>query len=171
LKDRGNTGVTSELAIANVVSKPGLTNFAMFIYDQNGLIDYVCETLASGQVEYINLANWGFINPGFRGSSIISATFWEHAVFDSRGGFMRNVVGLAAVKVERSGTTLASPIPGDESAGNAGFPIPGPLPFNGPAAPRCPGQPGPLPPAPGTATPSVPTPAFPTGSPPPPPIP
>jgi hypothetical protein len=171
LKDRDNTGVTSELAIANVVSKPGITNFAMFIYDQNGLIDYICETLSSGQVEYINLANWGFVNPGFRGSAVISATFWEHDVFDSRGGFTRNLVGLAAVKVERSGTTLASPIPGDESAGNAGFPIPGPLPFNGPAAPRCPGQPGPLPPGPATATASVPTPGPPPGSPPAPPIP
>jgi hypothetical protein len=141
LKDRQGTGVTSELAIANIVPKPGLTNFAIFIYDQNGLIDYLCETLNSHQVEYIDLANWGFIHPGFKGSAIISATFWEHEVFDSHGGFARNVVGLAAVKVERSGTTLGNPIPGDESAGNEGFPIPGPFPFAGPAAPSCPGQP------------------------------
>jgi hypothetical protein len=41
LKDRGGTGVTSEVAIANVVPKPGLTNFAIYIYDQTGLIDYL----------------------------------------------------------------------------------------------------------------------------------
>jgi hypothetical protein len=124
------------------VPKPGLTNFAIFIYDQNGLIDYLCETLSSRQVEYIDLANWGFIHPGFKGSAVISATFWEHEVWDSSGGFARNVVGLAALKVERTGTTLGNPIPGDESAGNIGFPIPGPFPFTGPAAPNCPGQSG-----------------------------
>lgn len=160
LKDWHGTGVTTELAIANVVSKPGFTNFALFIFDQNGLLDYVCESLSNGQVEYINLANWGFINPGFKGSALVSATFWEHEVFDRSGGFTRNLVGLAAVKVERSGTTLASPIPGDESAGNAGFPIPGPLPFNGPLAPRCPGQPS-RPPATPTATPAMPPPPGP----------
>jgi hypothetical protein len=170
LKDQHGTGVTSELAIANVVAKPGITNFAMFIFDQNGLIDYVCESLSSGQVEYINLANWGFIHPGFRGSAIISATFWEHEVFDGSGGFTRNLVGLAAVKVERSGATLASPIPGDESAGNAGFAIPGPLPFSGPRAPSCPGQPGGSAPGAGTATPTLP-PFPPPGTPPGPPVP
>jgi len=156
LKDRRGTGVTTEISVANVVAKPGITNYALFIYDQNGLIDYVCQTLSAQQVEYIDLENWGFIHPGFKGSAVISATFWEHEVFDSRGGFVRNVVGLAAVKVERSGTTLGSPIPGDESAGNEGFPIPGPFRFAGPSAPRCPGAPGggnpPPPPGAPTAT-------------------
>jgi hypothetical protein len=142
IKDRRNSGVTSEISIANIVPKPGFTNFAVFIFDQNGLIDYLCETLSQKQVEYIDLDNWGFIHPGFKGSAIISATYWEHDVFDAQGGFSRNLVGLAAVKVERSGTTLGSPIPGDEAAGNIGFPIPGPFPFLGPHAPNCPGQPG-----------------------------
>ena len=141
IKDRKGTGVTSEISIANVVAKPGFTNFALFIYDQNGLIDYLCETLSNQQVEYIDLNTWGFIHSGFKGSAMISATFWEHDVFDPRGGFTRNVVGLAAVKVERSGTQLGSPIPGDEAAGNIGFPIPGPFRFLGPSAPRCPGDP------------------------------
>jgi len=141
IKDRGRSGITSEISIANVVAKPGFTNFAIYIYDQNGLIDYLCETLSEQQVEYINLASWGFIHSGFKGSAMISATFWEHDVFDHVGGFVRNVVGLAAVKVERSGSTLGSPIPGDEAAGNIGFPVPGPFRFLGPAAPSCPGDP------------------------------
>jgi hypothetical protein len=148
-KDRQRTGVTSEIAIINVVPKPGFTNFALYIHDQNGLIDYVCETLSSGHVEYINLDMWGFINPGFKGSAVISATFWEHEVFDNAGGFTRNLVGLAAVKVERTGTNLGQPIPGDESAGDIAFPIPGPFAFSGPLAARCGGAPGgPRPPGP-----------------------
>ena len=140
-KDLRGTGVTSEISIANVVPKPGFTDFAIFIYDQNGLIDTLCEKLSHQQVEYIDLASWGFVHPGFKGSALISATFWEHDVFDPTGGFTRNVVGLAAVKVERSGTTLGSPVPGDEAAGNEGFPVPGPFAFAGPLAPSCPGQP------------------------------
>ncbi len=140
-KDAIGTGVTSELSIANIVPKPGFTDFAIFIYDQNGLLDYVCQKLHSQQVEYIDLATWGFINQGFKGSAVISATFWEHDVFDGQGNFVRNVVGLAAVKVERSGSALGNPIPGDESAGNIGFPLPGPMPCNCAPAPRCPGQP------------------------------
>jgi hypothetical protein len=148
LKDRARSGVTTEIAIANVVPKPGFTNFAMYIYDQNGLIDFLCESLSDRQVEYVNLNTWGFINPGFRGSAVLSATFWEHDVFDSRGGFLRNVVGLAAVTVERVGTVLGDPIPGDESAGTEAIPIPGPFLFLGPGAPRCPGEGGRLPPVP-----------------------
>jgi hypothetical protein len=140
-KDQVGTGVTSEVAIANLVPAPGFTDFAVFLFDQNGLLDYVCEKLHSRQVEYIDLATWGFVNPGFKGSAIISATFWEHEVWAGDGQFVRNVVGLAAVKVERSGAVLGSQVPGDESSGNIGFPMPGPAPCNCMPAPRCPGQP------------------------------
>ena len=142
LKDLRNTGVTTEIAIMNAVPKPGFTDFAMYIYDQNGLLDFVCEKLNSKQVEYINLNDWGYINPGFKGSAVISATFWEHDVFDASGGFVRNLVGLGAVKIERQGTILGNDIPGDEAAGSEGFPIFGPFNFYGGHAPTiCPGQP------------------------------
>ncbi len=127
--------LTTELAILNVVPKPGFTDFALFVYDQNGLIDVVCQKLHENQLDYINLDQWNFLHSGFRGSAVISATFWEHDVFSSTGGFVRNLVGLAAVKVERSGTVLGVDVPGDESGGSEGFPIRSSFEFMGPSAP------------------------------------
>jgi hypothetical protein len=143
LKDLDGTGVTSEIAIANVVPKPGFTDFAIYIYDQNGLLDFVCQKLNEKQVEYINLQTWGYVNPGFKGSAIISAVFWEHDVFDETGFFLRNLLGLAAVAVERSGTRLGEDVPGDEAAGDRGIPFAVTtavgFDFEGPNAPNCPG--------------------------------
>jgi subtilisin-like proprotein convertase family protein len=100
------------------------------------------------QVEYIDLQSWGYLNPGFKGSAVISATFWEHDVFDGQGRFLRNLVGLGAVTVERTGTILGEDVPGDESAGSRGIPFRidedagfG-FDFEGPIQPFCPGQPG-----------------------------
>ncbi len=119
-----NRGVSTEIAIANLVPKPGFTNFAVFLYDQNGLIDYVCETLGEKQVEYINVDSWGWVRPSFLGSMVVSATFWEHDVFDAQGRFVRNLVGLGAVGVERIGAVLGEPdVPGDESKAYGSFPL------------------------------------------------
>ena len=124
LRDVNQLGLTSEIAIANVVPKPGFTDFAVYIYDQNGLLDYFCQKLTEKQVEYIDLATWGYVNPGFKGSAIISATFWEHDVFDDQGFFMRNLVGLGAVAIERKGRRgYEEDIPGDEAAGSRGIPF------------------------------------------------
>jgi len=124
LLQRGNSlGLVTEIAIQNIVPVPGFTDFVLYIYDQNGLLDYVCEKLNEKQVEYIDLSTWGVINPGFKGSAVISAVYWEHDVFNT-GQFARNVVGLAAVKIERSVPTASIPNPGDVAAGSEGFPIP-----------------------------------------------
>ena len=139
LKDLEGSGVTTELAIANLVQKPGFTDFAIHIYDQNGYIDFVCEKLADKQVEYIDLQTWGYINPGFKGSAIISATYWEHDVFSPEGEFMRNLVGLGAVSIERTGTTFVQNVPGDQAAGSAAIPVFGDFAFMGLRAPMCPG--------------------------------
>ncbi|MCW5851095.1 MAG: hypothetical protein KIT87_13550 [Anaerolineae bacterium] len=125
LLQRGNSlGLVTEIAIQNIVPKPGFTDFAIYIYDQNGLIDYVCEKLNEKQVEYIDLSRWGIINPGFKGSAVISAIYWDHKVFDQAGGYTRNLVGLAAVKIERVVPTSNMPMPGDVAAGSEAFPIP-----------------------------------------------
>jgi hypothetical protein len=143
LKDLDGVGITSEVAIANIVPKPGFTDFAIYIYDQNGLLDFICQKLNEKQVEYINLQTWGYVNPGFKGSAVISAIFWEHDVFDEVGGFVRNLVGLGAVAIERTGSRLGEDVPGDEAAGERGIPFATTrsvgFDFEGPHAPNCPG--------------------------------
>ncbi len=117
-------GITTELAITNLVPKPGFTDFAIYIYDQNGLLDYVCQKLNEKQVEYINLATWGYVNPRFNGSAVVSAVFWEHDVFDPNGVFERNLVGLGGVAVERVGGVSGGPdVPGDESKAFEALPL------------------------------------------------
>jgi len=95
----------------------------IYFYDQNGLLDYICQKLNEKQVEYIDLHQWGYLKDGFKGSAIISAWLWEHDVFDDRGFFLRNLVGLGAVSIERKGTHNGEDIPGDESAGDRGIPF------------------------------------------------
>ncbi len=136
---KGNRGITSEIGITNLVPKPGFTDFAIFIYDQNGLIDFYCQKLNEKQVEYIDLNTQGFISRNFLGSAVISATFWEHDVFDATGQFQRNLVGLGAVIIERVGNTQGGEdAPGDESKGYEGIPVGKPFCENRPA---CPGVP------------------------------
>ena len=122
-------GLSTEIAIQNVNPNPGFTNFAIFIYDDNGLLDFVCETLGSMNVEYINANAWGYLNPGFAGSAVISAVYTNQ-----QGGF-----GLTAVSIERVGAILQFDVPGDESSGQEAFPISGEFHFQGQSAPLCPG--------------------------------
>jgi hypothetical protein len=49
--------------------------------------------------------------------------FWEHDVFSGDGTFLRNLVGLGAVAVERSKTRQGEDVPGDEAAGDRGIPF------------------------------------------------
>ncbi len=137
---KGNRGITSEIGITNLVPKPGFTDFAIFLYDQNGLLDYVCQKLSEKQVEYIDLNTWGAVPPGFLGSMVVSAVFWEHPVFDDEGGFERNLVGLGGVAVERVGATLGDEdVPGDESKAFEAFPVFDH--FQQEELPNCPGVP------------------------------
>jgi len=110
---KGGDGWTSEIAIQNANPSPGYTDFAILIYDETRLLDHVCERLNEGQVECVDLSAWDCIMPGFVGSVVISATHSTQA-----GGF-----ALAAVGVERAGTTLGSDVPGDEVSCSEGFPL------------------------------------------------
>lgn len=155
---RGNyTGLVTDIAIQNLVPKPGFTDFVLYVYDQNGLIDYVCEKLNEKQVEYINLDNWNWIQTGFSGSAVISAVYWEHDVITGVPIFgagnpqlpilLRNVVGLAAIKVERAVPSTGAPAAGDVTSASEGFPIPPGFDFEG-YYPQCPGVPTSCAPAP-----------------------
>lgn len=173
MKDIGGTGLTTEISIQNVVAKPGFTDFVVYLYDQNGLVDSFCEKLHAQQVEYFDLAtSAAFLPQGFKGSAVVSAVFWEHDVFDGGGRFVRNLLGLAAVKIERSDGLRGADVPGDESAANGGIPMIGPFFFSGPM-PNCPGVPRHMPccqPRGGGARPPQGTPGG-SGPPPPPPVP
>ncbi|MFN8496462.1 MAG: carboxypeptidase-like regulatory domain-containing protein [Anaerolineae bacterium] len=132
LLQRGNSlGLETSLAIQNIVPYPGFTDFVLFIYDQNGLIDYVCEQLGQQSVEYIDFSTWGVINAGFKGSAVISATYWQHDVFAPNGAALRNLVGLGAVKIERVVPNGSLPIASDVASASEGFPMPPGFDFGG----------------------------------------
>ncbi len=113
----------------------------------------MCQKLNEKQVEYIDLQTWGYVEPGFKGSAIISATFWEHDVFDPAGdSSFATCSALAAVVVERTGTRLGEDMPGDEAAGSRGIPFAAPngkedFDWEGPNLPNRPGI-GRIPPTP-----------------------
>ena len=115
----GDSGFVSEIALQNVVPVPGFTDVALLLYDQNGLLDLLCETLGPGEAEFISLDAWGYLNPGFQGSAVVSAVFWEHPAPASG----RNLVGLAAVKIERRRTVQLADGLGDEATASRGVPM------------------------------------------------
>ena len=125
-------GLSTELAIHNVNPNPGFTDFAMYIYDQNGLLEVLCEKLNAKQVEYINFNAWGLFNPGFTGSVVISS------VFSTQNGG----AALSAVAIQRVQSILQFNAPGDESSGHEAAPIltsDEGFDFEGTNTPRCPG--------------------------------
>lgn len=100
-------GITAQaedgaLAIANVAESPGFTDYVTYVYDAMGLLDFTCGKLHAQQVEYIDLATWGYVNGGFLGSMVISAAYWEHTDFDAEGRPQGNSVHLSAWQLRRS---------------------------------------------------------------------
>lgn len=109
----GAGDVTTEIAVANLAQAPGATDFALFIFDANGLADTVCSTLYARHVEYIDAATWGPLAPGFTGTVVISAVAWHHPVTRPDGTTV-DQLGLGAVVAQRTGTVRGEDIPGDE---------------------------------------------------------
>jgi hypothetical protein len=166
----GGGGTT--LAVSNLVSKPGFTDFVIMLYDQNGLLDFVTEKLDEGQTEYVNLGTWGFVNPGWLGSAIVSACFWEHEVTSERGESERNLVGLAGLAfdspTDRGGATS------DLASGAVAFPLttavgpeygPAPFPWGSPCRRELPGPPPTPEPSATTLSPTVTPTVTPTATP------
>lgn len=135
-KDLDAEQPTTEIAVSNLVRVPGWTDVAVLVYDQNDLVNVVCRRLGAGQTTYIDPQRMGAIHTGFRGSAVVSATYWEHStgeigwVDPAPGSADRPAdhpaaqqVGLAAAAVARSGTRMGEDIPGDEAAVAIGVPL------------------------------------------------
>jgi hypothetical protein len=105
LTKAGRPGATTELAIANGAVGPGTTNLAVFLFDANGFLDYVCHRLGPQSVEHIDFATWGVINSGFRGSAVVSAMSWAHAA-DEGDEAGRSSPRLSAVVTTRPSWTV-----------------------------------------------------------------
>jgi hypothetical protein len=91
-------GITTRVALQNTASGAGAMRVAILVSDQNGLLDYECVSLHGNEVMDYDLNDRGWLSPGFRGSLVISATYWERSVNVS-GPIS---VGLIAVQVEHS---------------------------------------------------------------------
>ncbi|MBI3941933.1 MAG: S8 family serine peptidase [Chloroflexi bacterium] len=118
----GPSGLTqnSYLAIQDLNLNPGVTTFRIDFYDQNGLIQTICQTVNEKQVDYIDLANIGTLPPGFVGSAVVQV---QHTT-QPGGGY------IAAVVVNQySGT-------GDQSEAYNGIPIDNQS-YNPPGVPTC----------------------------------
>ena len=82
MKDVNGTGLTTEIAIQNVVAKPGFTDFVVYIYDQNGLVDNFCEKIHEQQVEYIDVGqNLNFLSRRASRGARLSVRFSGNTMF------------------------------------------------------------------------------------------
>lgn len=129
IKDNGAFGPgdlrwTSKIAVQNINLNPGLTNFRVDIYDQNGLVETFCQLVGDRQVDYINLDKIATLPSGFSGSAVLEATCSTQA----------GSASIIAVAVEQAGGV------GDFTKAFEGFRLDGGryAPPNVPACPGCP---------------------------------
>lgn len=108
---------TDQLVVANAVPHAGVTQVAILLFDQNGLVDGLCPALAAQQTREIPLAAHGPSGSSWHGGALVSAAWWSHAVIDARR--VRNVVGLTAVVLHRTG----GPAVADGLAATVGLPL------------------------------------------------
>ncbi len=108
---------TDRLVVANAVPYAGVTQVAVLLFDQNGLVGGLCPALAAQQAREIVLDAHGPAGDVWRGGALVSAAWWSHAVIDARR--VRNVVGLTAVVLQRAtGSEMA-----DDLAATVGLPL------------------------------------------------
>ena len=75
-------GTVSRLAILNRNRDPDFTDLSLSLFDEDGVLDYVCYKLGPTEMKYIDFDRFGYVNPGFTGSAIISAMYWRHSTVD-----------------------------------------------------------------------------------------
>jgi hypothetical protein len=163
VRDLNWWGLTSELAVTNVVAEPGHTDVAVLLYDQNALLNVLCRRLEAGATASIDLQQTPSVIEGFLGSALVSAAAWTHQ--SAPPAAPRPLVGLSGLLVTRRypvpgedilgdtiGATVARPLMLPAGAGIEGWrtldplcpgermpsprPTPGPDPLPGPPAAR-----------------------------------
>ena len=92
---------SSEIVVSNFASLPGRTEADLILLDESRRVMTRTLRLEAGQAQRIRLSELG-LEPGFRGSAIVSATYWNHALLGPLGDG-RRVVGLGAVAITRVG--------------------------------------------------------------------
>jgi hypothetical protein len=100
--------VRSEVAITNLADAPGTTDVAVYLFDDNGLLDFLCLRLPQRQSAYIDLDTYAFLRPGFVGGAVVSAVAWRH-------GAPVEAEAVLGKATESSGTAGAA----ESSAGTA----------------------------------------------------
>lgn len=98
----------SRILLHNSVEVPGFTDFAVYLYDQNGFLGLSCQKLNARQVTVMEPQTLDFLRTGLRGAALVSATYWEHEVFAADGRLLRNVVALQGA-VEEPGLVFSDP--------------------------------------------------------------
>jgi hypothetical protein len=90
--------IVTRIALQNTAPGAGAMRVAVLVYDQNDLLDYECVSLHGNQVTYYDVNERSWLSPGFKGSLVISATYWERPA-----GVTESIpVGLVAVLAEQS---------------------------------------------------------------------
>ena len=88
---------TKRIVVHNDVGRFGRTGFLVALYDRVvGLTGVVCMRLDARASKVIDLDVWRFAPPGFIGSAVISASYWEHDRDDDGRELPDNPVGLSA---------------------------------------------------------------------------
>ena len=122
-------GRRSELAITNLVDAAGATDLAVYLFDENGMLDFLCLRLPHRQSAYLNLDAYAFLRPGFRGGAVVSAVAWRHVgaeeadVESGARPLGSHAPALAVSALQRTRVTLGEASPDDGALARLGTPI------------------------------------------------
>jgi subtilisin family serine protease len=108
LYEPAGTTWTTDISVQNLNRTPGSTVIRIDFFDRNGLLFSECQTLNEKQVDYIKMANMGFLPDGWHGSAVVSAQC------NTQGG-----ASLGVVVIEKA----AGYSGGDVTKGYEGVPI------------------------------------------------
>jgi hypothetical protein len=74
----------SVLTLAALGPGRGEVAFGVYLYDQNGLLDLLCQRLGPRELRSIDLDRLVTVPPGFSGSAVVSPSVWRHPADPAR---------------------------------------------------------------------------------------